>query len=89
LRIPVETGAPVVPVSIYGGHEVMRKKELIIRKKPIYMHIGEPIPSDGVKTKEDFRAFVNTIEETVRTNTLKLKEQMEADFGPATSADDR
>lgn len=86
LRIPVEAEAQVVPVSIYGGHRVMRKNDLTMHKHPVYLHVGKPISAEGV-TKKEFRSFVEKLEERVRTNTEQLRKQMLADY-PELSGDD-
>lgn len=87
LRIPVNAEAPVIPISIYGGHKVMRKNELTFRKHPLYMHIGRPISSKGI-TKDKFRGFVDSIQQAVQANVDDLRKQVMLDF-PQLTEDDK
>jgi 1-acyl-sn-glycerol-3-phosphate acyltransferase len=87
LRIPARAEATVLPISIYGGHKVMRKNDLTIYKHPVYMHIGAPIESTGI-SKDKYKDYVANLEEVVRNNTEDLRRQVELDF-PELSEDDR
>jgi 1-acyl-sn-glycerol-3-phosphate acyltransferase len=71
LKIPLRTGAPVVPVTLAGAYKVMRKKTMAVKPSPIVMHIGEPIPTEELEVK-DFKAFVASVERKIRERYDKI-----------------
>lgn len=71
LKIPLRTGAPVVPVTIAGAYNVMPKKTMSVHPHPIFIHIGEPVSTDGLDVK-DFKAFVQDIEDKIRDTYKRI-----------------
>lgn len=71
LKIPLRTGAPVVPVTIAGAYKVMRKKTFAVHKYPVVVHIGEPVSTEGLDVK-DFKPFVQSIENQIRETYKRL-----------------
>jgi 1-acyl-sn-glycerol-3-phosphate acyltransferase len=65
MKIPLRTGAPVVPVTICGTFNVMPKNTFGVRPRPIYLHFGKPIETAGID-KSNFREFVARMERTIR-----------------------
>ncbi len=45
--LAIETGAPVVPVSVMGSHHVMPRKALLIRPGEILVRFHPPVSSSG------------------------------------------
>ncbi len=65
--VAVDARLPVVPVSVRGSREVMRKGRLIVRPGDIRMTIHEPIPTDGVG-RDQVIAFAERVREIVRAD---------------------
>ena len=72
LKIPLRTGLPVVPVTICGTLNVMPKNTFGVRPHAVAMHIGRPIPTEGLDVK-NFRDFVGEVESTI----ARTKEEIE------------
>ncbi len=51
-KFAVQTGLPVVPVAICGSRQVLPRDSFIFRPGEIEMHIGEPIPTQGLADAE-------------------------------------
>lgn len=77
MKIPLRTGAPVVPITIQGAFRVMRKQTFAVHRHPIVMHIGEPIPAAGLDVK-DFKPFVQQVEDKIRQTSERLLAELEA-----------
>jgi 1-acyl-sn-glycerol-3-phosphate acyltransferase len=46
--LALQLGAPVIPVAVFGGRQIMTKGDWRIRKGDIRIVIGEPIPVAGM-----------------------------------------
>jgi len=46
--LALQLGAPVIPVAVIGGRQIMEKGDWKIRSGPIRVVIGEPIPVAGM-----------------------------------------
>ena len=42
-QIALDLNLPIVPLSLSGCYEVMKKDELFAHRHPVHLHIGEPI----------------------------------------------
>lgn len=47
-HLALTAGVPIVPVGIRGAHEVMPRGSLVVRRGPVTIEIGEPIPTAGL-----------------------------------------
>lgn len=58
--LALQSGVPVVPVSIRGGHEILPKGSLRIRPGTIEVVFGEPVPTSSysLETKDELIAAV-------------------------------
>lgn len=58
--LAVDAGVPVIPVVITGTHDIMPKGHLLIRRRLVHVHIGNPIDTNNFvrKTKDDLIALV-------------------------------
>lgn len=45
-------GLPVLPIAIAGTHAIWPKGKLRIRRAPVAIEVGEPIPIDGLKIED-------------------------------------
>jgi 1-acyl-sn-glycerol-3-phosphate acyltransferase len=52
--LAVDAGVPIIPIKIYGTHEVMPKGRLLVRHRRVMIQVGSPIETSGYtrKTKE-------------------------------------
>jgi hypothetical protein len=46
--LAIEARAPLVPVYLGGTHEAMPPGGLWLRRRPVILVVGEPIPTDGL-----------------------------------------
>lgn len=65
LKIPLRTGAPVIPVTIAGNFQIMKKKTFAVHKNPVVIHFGEPISTEDLEVK-NFKSFVKDMEDRIR-----------------------
>src|SRR5215203_4768224 len=56
-RLAVESGLPVVAVTITGTRSAMPRGSMVLRAGPVRMYIGAPIPTDGL-TDADLPALI-------------------------------
>jgi 1-acyl-sn-glycerol-3-phosphate acyltransferase len=63
--LAIDTGLPVVPVSIARSRFVMRKGRLMTCPGDVTITVHEPIPTDGV-TREHAREFAERVRAVVR-----------------------
>jgi len=59
-RLAMESGHPVVPVTITGTRRAMPRGSMVLRAGPVEMHIGAPIPTDGL-TDADLPALIQQV----------------------------
>jgi 1-acyl-sn-glycerol-3-phosphate acyltransferase len=45
--LAVQGQVPLVPVAVVGSRDVMPKGSMMVRKRPITLRIGPPIPTEG------------------------------------------
>lgn len=74
LKIPLRTGSPVVPVTLTGLYNVMKKRTFAVNKHPVTIHIGKPIPTTDLEVC-DFRQFVRKVENSIRENAVRLQKE--------------
>ena len=51
-KFAVQTGLPVVPVTIKGSRQVLPRDSIIFRPGEIEMHLDAPIPTRGLADAE-------------------------------------
>jgi 1-acyl-sn-glycerol-3-phosphate acyltransferase len=71
-RAPIEAGAPVLPIAIWGAHRVMPAGTLRLRPGTIAIAIGPPIPTLDF-TPQDRSALAERAEDAVRTMQEELR----------------
>ncbi|MBI5049192.1 MAG: 1-acyl-sn-glycerol-3-phosphate acyltransferase [Deltaproteobacteria bacterium] len=61
--LAVKSGVPVIPISIQGTKDIMKKDSILINPSRINVVIGEPISTVGVAEKVLMESVRRTIEE--------------------------
>jgi 1-acyl-sn-glycerol-3-phosphate acyltransferase len=74
LKIPLRTGAPVVPITICGTLNVMPKNTFGVRPHTVVMHIGKPIETKEMQVS-DFHRFVERLESTIHETKDRLEKE--------------
>lgn len=69
-HLALTAGVPIVPVGIRGAHEVMPRGSLILRRGPVTLEIGVPIPTVGLSVADR-----DTLLERVRSEVARLSGQ--------------
>ncbi|MFC1725424.1 lysophospholipid acyltransferase family protein [candidate division KSB1 bacterium] len=70
--IAINSGLPVVPVTIYGSRDILPKNSLRIRKGNIKMIIHEPVSSEN-KTISDRGDFSRQVRDVIVNSFEKIK----------------
>jgi 1-acyl-sn-glycerol-3-phosphate acyltransferase len=65
--VAIDARLPVVPVSLSGSRDVMRKGQLMVRPGEVRMTIHEPLPTSGVR-RDEVMAFAERVREIVRAD---------------------
>ena len=50
--LALQLGAPVIPVAVFGGRQIMAKGDWRIRRGAIRVVVGEPIPVTGMSHRD-------------------------------------
>lgn len=50
--LAIKSGAPIVPVSIRGTREIMKKGGFLIKPATVTIVLGKPIPTEGLREAE-------------------------------------
>lgn len=75
LRIPLRTGAKVVPLTICGTFNMMPKGTFAVRPFPLLLHIGEPMETAALDQK-NWKGFVAELEGVIS----RTKERLEREY---------
>lgn len=59
-RLAVEAGLPIVPVAIVGTRRAMPRDSAVLRRGPVEMFIGPPLPTAGL-SDEDLPALMRAV----------------------------
>jgi 1-acyl-sn-glycerol-3-phosphate acyltransferase len=70
--IAIRAQAPIVPVTFYGGHQVMPLRRLRAQPGHVQIRFGPPIPTDGLK-EDDARALADRVQQQVARQYAALK----------------
>lgn len=74
--LAIRAGVPIIPVAFYGGHQALPKLSLRARPGTIYVHFGDPIPTEGWH-EDDVRDLADQTQVVVAGMYADLK----AEFG--------
>jgi 1-acyl-sn-glycerol-3-phosphate acyltransferase len=59
-RLALESGLPIVPVTIKGTRRAMPRGSMVLRAGPVEMHLDPPIPTAGL-TDADLPALIEQV----------------------------
>ncbi|OLP15836.1 1-acyl-sn-glycerol-3-phosphate acyltransferase [Leptolyngbya sp. 'hensonii'] len=65
--IAAKTGAPLLPVSLWGTEDIIHKPSPLPRPVPVTIRIGEPIPPPSSGDREELEALTQTCAATINT----------------------
>ena len=74
---PIEAGAPVVPVALWGAHEVLPPRTFRLRPGTIGVAVGRPISTEGLEPR-DRRVLARECQDAVET----LQRELRANISP-------
>lgn len=66
--LAMQAGVPVVPLTILGSYEVMRKGKLVVRKGEITILVDSPIEVCEYKDKQGAMALMHRVREIIERN---------------------
>jgi 1-acyl-sn-glycerol-3-phosphate acyltransferase len=66
-RMAVETGTPILPVTVNGADKILPKKSLNLRPGHVTVTLGDPIPVEGL-TDKDIPELMQRTREAVAAN---------------------
>ena len=75
--LALHTGVPIVPFAVAGSRRVMPKDSWRVRKGPIIVRFGEPIPTADLSTADR-----ETLIERVRDEVRRLRDEGRARLPP-------
>jgi len=81
--VAIRAGAPVVPVALTGGPEMMKVGSLRMRPGPLAVTFGKPMSTEGL-TDDDAPAFAQRVRAEVITLREKAREATKRAANPGT-----
>ena len=59
-HLAIQSGVPVIPVSVSGSHRITPKRSLRIEPGRIHVHYGKPIPTRrmGIEARDELKRLV-------------------------------
>lgn len=85
IHLALTAGVPIVPVGIRGAHDVMPRGSLVLRRGPVIIEIGEPIPTAGLAPADRDAILERVRGEIARMSGQKMRD--EAVASPSSSID--
>ncbi|NIV58858.1 MAG: 1-acylglycerol-3-phosphate O-acyltransferase [Actinobacteria bacterium] len=77
--LALHTGVPIVPFGVAGSRRVLPKGSWRVRRGPIIVRFGRPIPTEGLDP-EDRDALIERVHDEVR----RLRDSGRRELGPGT-----
>ena len=71
-RLAMESGLPLVPVTIVGTRRAMPRGSMVLRAGPVEMHIDPPIPTAGL-TEGDLPALMQQVREALESHFTRTE----------------
>lgn len=66
--LAAKSGYPIVPITINGTVKIMPKGTFKLKRGTIYLHFDKPIPTSGIKTKQDELELMEKVRNTIIAN---------------------
>ena len=70
-RLAIESGLPIVPVTIRGTRAAMPRCSMLLRAGPVEMHIDPPIPTGGLD-EADLPALMRQVREAMEGHLVEV-----------------
>jgi 1-acyl-sn-glycerol-3-phosphate acyltransferase len=67
-QLAARTGVPILPIVLNGTFAIQPKGKFDIRPGTIEMIIGEPVPTEGITTRDGEIALMNTVQDIFKQN---------------------
>jgi len=67
-RLATQVGYPIIPTTIVGSNKIMPKGTFKIKRGTIKVHFDEPIPAEGIKSRQEEIDLMNRVREVVLQN---------------------
>ena len=69
--LAAKSGVPVVPMTINNTFGIMPKGSLIVKRADILVVLEKPIPTDGLRTKEDELELMEHVHKAIENNYIE------------------
>ena len=66
--LAARSGYPIVPITINGTAKILPKGTFKLNRGTIYLHFDKPIPTDGIKTKQDELELMERVRNIIISN---------------------
>jgi 1-acyl-sn-glycerol-3-phosphate acyltransferase len=66
--LAAKSGVPILPVTINGSYTILPKGSFDIRPSAIEIVIGEPVPTQGIDTREKEMQLMNSVRTIIENN---------------------
>jgi 1-acyl-sn-glycerol-3-phosphate acyltransferase len=70
-RLALESGLPLVPVTIVGTRRAMPRGSMVLRAGPVEMHLDPPIPTRGL-AEADLPALMRQVSEAMASHFVEV-----------------
>lgn len=70
--LAIRAQVPVIPVTFYGGHQIMPLGSFRARAGQVRVHFGAPIAPEGL-TEDDARAFADRLQAAIAARYAEMK----------------
>jgi 1-acyl-sn-glycerol-3-phosphate acyltransferase len=78
-HIAEQLGLDVIPMYLYGPGRILPKKSHLLRKGPIYIEVGAPIPQDALRSIGDARAQASHLRKHYKMKYEQIANRIEQD----------
>jgi 1-acyl-sn-glycerol-3-phosphate acyltransferase len=67
-RLATQVGYPIIPTTIIGSNKIMPKGTFKLKPGIIKIHFDKPIPSEGIKSRQEEIELMNYVREIIVRN---------------------
>ena len=69
-RLATQVGYPIIPTTIVGSNKIMPKGTYKLKRGTIKVHFDQPIPSEGISTRQEEIDLMNLVREIIVKNHI-------------------
>lgn len=77
--LALHAGVPIVPFAVAGTRRVMPKGSWRVRREPIIVRFGAPMPTEGLRPEDR-----ELLRQRVQDEVQRLRDEARAELGPGT-----